>query len=82
LRFERYIADNRRPRPETMFLCAPARIFQSSGQGAGERTFLMAKQLTFKKAQRDGCAIHLHKCLTLEMPWNYRATVAQLDTAA
>src|SRR5258708_10368424 len=44
------------------------RQFESSnplGYGAGERTFLMAKQLAFEKAQRDGCAIHLYKRLTL-----------------
>src|SRR5258708_31987449 len=44
------------------------RQFESSnplGYGAGERTFLVAKQLAFEKAQRNGCAVHLHKRLTL-----------------
>src|SRR5258708_17150235 len=44
------------------------RQFESSnplGYGAGERTFLVAKQLAFEKSQGNGCAIHLYKRLTL-----------------
>ena len=44
------------------------RQFESSnplGDGASERTFLMAKQLAFKEAQRNSRAIHLYKRLTL-----------------
>src|SRR5258706_1128505 len=36
-----------------------------SGYGAGERTFLMAKQLAFEQAQRDGSAVHLNKRMAL-----------------
>src|SRR5580704_12146786 len=44
------------------------REFESSNllsYGASERTSLMAEQLAFKKAQRDGGAIHLHKRVIL-----------------
>src|ERR1700730_5343983 len=61
LQFERYIADLIQKQRSLV------RQFESSnplGYGAGERTFLMAKQLAFEKAQRNGCAIHLYKRLT------------------
>ena len=37
----------------------------SLGYGAGERTFLMPKQLAFEKAERNRSAVHLYKRMTL-----------------
>src|SRR6266446_7750525 len=62
LQFERYIADLVQKERSLV------RQLESSnplGDGAGERAFLMAKQLAFEKAERNGCAIHLYKCVAL-----------------
>src|SRR3984893_1477956 len=62
MQFEGYIADLIQKQRSLV------RQFESSnplGYGACERTFLMAKQLAFEKAQRNGCAVHLYKRLIL-----------------
>src|SRR5882724_978443 len=62
LQFERYIAHLIQKERSLV------RQLESSnplGYGAGKRAFLVTKQLAFKKAERNRCAVHLYKRMTL-----------------